>query len=49
MRTVVDDMRNGLLIPSSHDTEYSITWLEGSDRESAWLAYGPRGNDPPPM
>lgn len=47
--TVVDKMRDGLLVPNSHDTEYSINWLEGADRESAWLAYGPRDNDPPPM
>jgi hypothetical protein len=47
--TVVDDMRDGMLVPNSHDTKYSITWLEGAARESAWLTYGPRDDDPPPM
>jgi len=40
--TVVDEMHDGVLVPNSHDTEYSITWLNGDQRERAWLTYGPR-------
>lgn len=29
--TAVEEMRGGVLVPNSHDTSYSITWLEGSE------------------
>lgn len=47
--TVLDEMRDGVLVPNSHDTQYSITWLDGAERERAWASYGPRDDDPPPM
>ena len=38
--TVVDELRSGVLVPTTHDAEYTITWLEGTSTRKLGCSMG---------